>query len=223
MTDAHTNPTETTDTAPNGDRPKPTFKSVAVFCGSSPGRAPEHVALAARLGTEIAARGLRLVYGGGGLGLMGAVARATHENGGDVLGIIPQVLCEAEALFPDIKHEIVPDMHTRKIRMYSESDAFIILPGGIGTLEEAIEVLSWQRLNLHEKPILFLSDTGFWDTLILEFTRLIDEGFAGKAMAADILRASSVEDAFAIITERLNNPLERKPLALRASTVENLA
>lgn len=199
------------------------FKSVAVFCGSSPGRAPEHLALATRLGQAIATRGLRLVYGGGGLGLMGAVARAAHENGANVLGIIPEVLCEVEALFPNIDHEIVPNMHTRKIRMYREADAFIILPGGIGTLEEAIEVLSWQRLNLHEKPILFLSDTGFWDALILEFHRLINEGFAGKEMAADILSASSVDAAFAAITDRLENPLERKPLMLRAASIETLA
>lgn len=199
------------------------LKSVAVFCGSSPGRAPEHMALATRLGEAIAARGLRLVYGGGGLGLMGAVARGAHENGAKVLGVIPELLCEVEALFPDIEHEIVQDMHTRKIRMYSEADAFIILPGGIGTLEEAIEVLSWQRLNLHEKPILFLSDTGFWDTQISEFNRLIDEGFAGKDMAGDILSASSIDAAFTVIMDRLDNPLERKPLMLRAMSVETLA
>lgn len=199
------------------------FKSVAVFCGSSPGHAPEHLALATRLGNTIAQRGLRLVYGGGGLGLMGAVARATHTSGGNVLGVIPEVLCEVEALFPDIEHEIVPDMHTRKIRMYREADAFIILPGGIGTLEEAVEVLSWQRLNLHEKPILFLSDTGFWDGLLGEFSRLINEGFAGEDMAADILSASSVDAAFKVINERLDNPLERKPLTLRSTSVEDLA
>lgn len=199
------------------------LKSVAVFCGSSPGHAPEHLVLASRLGQAIAARGLRLIYGGGGLGLMGAVASAAHQNGANVLGIIPELLCEAEALFPGIDHEIVSDMHTRKIRMYSEADAFIILPGGIGTLEEAIEVLSWQRLNLHEKPILFLSDIGFWDTLISEFARLINEGFAGKDMAADILSASSVDAAFTTIIERLDNPLERVPLVLRPASVETFA
>lgn len=201
----------------------PIFKSVAVFCGSSPGHAPEHMALATRLGAAMAARSLRLVYGGGGLGLMGAVARAAHNGGGRVLGIIPEILCEVEALFPDIEHDIVPDMHTRKIRMYNEADAFIILPGGIGTLEEAIEVLSWQRLNLHEKPILFLSDTGFWDGLLAEFTHLIDAGFAGKAMAADILSANTVDAAFATIIERLENPIVRKPLALRPASVNMLA
>lgn len=199
------------------------LKSVAVFCGSSPGHAPEHMALATQVGQTIAARGLRLIYGGGGLGLMGAVASAAYQNGAYVLGVIPEILCEVEALFPDIEHEIVPDMHTRKIRMYSEADAFIILPGGIGTLEEAIEVLSWQRLNLHEKPIVFLSDTGFWDKLLLEFTRIIDEGFASKEMSADILRASSVEAAFTVIQDRLNTPLKRKPLVLRDASVETLA
>lgn len=154
---------------------------------------------------------------------MGAVARAAHVNGANVLGVIPELLCEVEALFPDIEHEIVPDMHTRKIRMYSEADAFIILPGGIGTLEEAVEVLSWQRLNLHEKPILFLSDTGFWDGLLAEFNHLINEGFAGKAMAADILCAASVDAAFTTIIERIDNPLVRKPLMLRAASVETLA
>lgn len=199
------------------------LRSVAVFCGSSPGRAPQHMALASRLGEAIAARGLRLVYGGGGLGLMGAVARAVYEGKGKVLGVIPDMLREAEALLPDIDHEIVPDMHTRKIRMYSEADAFIILPGGIGTLEEAVEVLSWQRLNLHEKPIVFLSDTGFWNLLLAEFQRLIDEGFAGPAMAADILSASTIEGAFDIIQERLENPIAREPLVLRSASVETLA
>ena len=199
------------------------IQSVAVFCGSSRGRAPEHIALATRLGEAIAARGLKLVYGGGGLGLMGAVARAAQDGGGHVLGVIPELLREAEALLPDIEHEIVPDMHTRKIRMYGEADAFIILPGGIGTLEEAVEVLSWQRLNLHEKPILFLSDTGFWDNLLGEFQRLIDEGFAAPAMAADILCAASVEAAFETIIDRLENPIERQPLVLREASVESLA
>jgi uncharacterized protein (TIGR00730 family) len=211
------------NTPENSMNAHPILKSVAVFCGSSPGHAPEHMALATRLGDAIAARGLRLVYGGGGLGLMGAVARAAFQGGARVLGIIPEILCEVEALFPDIEHDIVPDMHTRKIRMYNEADAFIILPGGIGTLEEAIEVLSWQRLNLHEKPILFLSDTGFWDGLLAEFAHLIDAGFAGKAMAADILSANKVETAFATLIERLDNPVVRKPLMLRPASVNTLA
>ncbi|WP_298916814.1 TIGR00730 family Rossman fold protein [uncultured Algimonas sp.] len=201
----------------------PTLDCVAVFCGSSPGRDPRHLALAKALGNAIAERGLRLVYGGGGLGLMGAVARAAHANGAPVLGIIPDVLREAEALLPNIEHDIVPDMHTRKIRMYAKADAFIILPGGIGTLEEAVEVLSWQRLNLHEKPILFLSDAGYWDGLVREFRNIIDEGFAAPQMADDILQATKVDQAFELIAERIANPLARQPLTLRDVSVEDLA
>ena len=205
------------------NQPRPPFQSVAVFCGSSPGHAPEHRDLALELGEEIARRGLRLIYGGGGLGLMGALARTAHDNGAHVLGIIPEVLKEAEALLSDVEHEIVADMHARKIRMYSEADAFIILPGGIGTMEEAIEVLSWQRLNLHEKPILFLSNTGFWDGLISVFDHIIREGFAGQQMAEDVLRAQNPQDAFDAIIERIENPLERTPLILRDVSVETLA
>lgn len=189
-----------------------TLKSVAVFCGSSPGRTPEHMALAKALGAGIAARDLRLVYGGGGLGLMGAVAGAAHEGGANVLGIIPDFLREAEGAMAGIAHVFVKDMHERKIRMYEESDAYIILPGGIGTLEEAIEVLSWQQLNLHEKPILFLSDTGFWDGLITELVRLIDTGFARPSMKTDLLCAATVDEAFDIIRHRIDNPVERPPI-----------
>ncbi|MGB3456787.1 MAG: TIGR00730 family Rossman fold protein [Litorimonas sp.] len=199
------------------------LRSVAVFCGSSPGRDPRHLALATRLGRTLAREGLRLVYGGGGLGLMGAVARAAHQDGAPVLGVIPDVLREAEALLPEIEHRIVPDMHARKIIMYGEADAFIILPGGIGTLEEAVEVLSWQRLNLHEKPILFLSDAGYWNGLLSEFDHLMEEGFASPDMAADILRSDTVDNALAQIRDRIAHPIERKPLILRDVSVETLA
>lgn len=114
-------------------------------------------------------------------------------------------------------------MHTRKINMYSASDAFLILPGGIGTLEEAVEVLSWQQLNLHDKPIVFLSDAGYWDGLLAEFERIVAAGFARPSMRADFLQATSVADAFAVIQERLDNPVERPPLTLRDASVQSLA
>ena len=205
------------------DQQPESLQSVAVFCGSSPGNSPEHMALAARVGEAIAAKGLRLVYGGGGLGLMGQVSNTAHKAGATVLGVIPDVLREVEATQANIQHVFVPDMHTRKIRMYAESDAFLIIPGGIGTLEEAIELLSWQRLNLHNKPILFLSDTGYWDHLLAEFQRIMDEGFASKDMANDILTATSVEEAFAKLEDRITNPRERTPLGLRDVSVETLA
>ena len=218
MTDA---PSSTPTESDLGGTPE-SLDSVAVFCGSSPGNDPVHSYLANAVGEYIAAHGKRLVYGGGGLGLMGVVASAARDGGARVLGVIPEVLREVEASLDGIEHYFVPDMHTRKIRMYAESDAFIILPGGIGTLEEAVEVLSWQRLNLHNKPILFLSDTGYWDHLLAEFDRIMEQGFASKDMANDILVATTVEEAFGILEDRIANPVERKPLGLRDVSVETL-
>ena len=140
--------------------------AICVFCGSSPGKDKAHIELAQDLGRAIADQDHSLVYGGGGLGLMGATARSARDNGARVTGIMPHFLNDIEKTITDIEHEFVDDMHARKIRMFDLADAFIVLPGGIGTLEEVIEVMSWQRLNLHDKPIVFLSDTGFWDGLI---------------------------------------------------------
>jgi len=149
--------------------------SICVFCGASPGRDPKHMALATATGTAIAERNFRLVYGGGGLGLMGATARAANKAGGKVLGIMPDFLAEVEQTLTEVEHIIVPDMHARKIMMYEESDGFIVLPGGIGTLEETIEVLSWMRLNLHMKPLVFLDDTGYWSPILDGLNHIIDE------------------------------------------------
>ena len=195
--------------------PPPLLQSVAVFCGSSPGYDKTHAQLARALGLAIAERGLRLVYGGGGLGLMGETARAAYEMGADILGVIPEFLAKAEGAFPNIQSERGPDMHQRKLRMYEASDAFIVLPGGIGTLEEAIEVLSWQRLNLHEKPVVFLSNTAYWDRLLELMHHMIDAGFAPESMVQDLLSATSISNAFDLIQDRLANPIERPPLQLR--------
>ena len=214
---------DTPETSRPLDTPTTELRSVAVFCGSSPGRSPEHIALAKAVGASIAEQGLRLVYGGGGLGLMGATASAARDGGAPVLGVIPEVLREVEATLSGIDHEFVPDMHVRKIRMYAESDGFIILPGGIGTLEEAIEVLSWQQLNLHNKPIVFVSDTGYWDLLLQELDRLIGEGFARASMAGDVLVATSVEEALDKAEAFIADPPARVPLGLRDVSVENFA
>ena len=178
--------------------------SICVFCGSSEGLNPAHMQLAARLGAKIATRGDRLVYGGGGIGLMGAAARAAHENGADVLGIIPEVLAKIEQTFTEVTHEVVADMHTRKRRMYEESSAFIVLPGGIGTLEEAVEMLSWQRLNLHNKPLVFLSNTGYWDGFLQGLSQIIEDGFAPESFRDVILSANSVQQAFDMIERAIS-------------------
>ncbi|HEX7760529.1 MAG TPA: TIGR00730 family Rossman fold protein [Caulobacteraceae bacterium] len=149
--------------------------SVCVYCGSSNAARPEYLSAAARLGKLIADDGLRLVYGGGGVGLMGATATAAHEAGGRVLGVIPEFLTSQERPLTTVETVIVQSMHQRKMMMFEEADAFAILPGGIGTLEEVIELLSWRRLALHDKPIVFYNPDNFYDRLFGLFQQFIDE------------------------------------------------
>ena len=148
--------------------------SVCVYCGSSDAADPAFLADAASLGEAIAGAGLRLVYGGGGVGLMGACARAAHEAGGRVLGVIPDFLRGRERPLQDVETVVVDNMHQRKMMMFDQADAFVVLPGGIGTLEEIIELLSWRRIELHEKPSVFYSPCGFWAPLFLLFDHLIE-------------------------------------------------
>ena len=159
---------------PTGDV-KVSIEAVCVFCGSSNAAAPELLEAAARLGRAIAGAGVRLVYGGGGVGLMGACARAADEAGGRILGVIPLFLTTVEKAPPGVSTVVVTSMHERKMRMFEESDAFVVLPGAIGTLEEVIELLSWRRLGLHAKPIVFYNPDGFWDPLFALFARFIEQ------------------------------------------------
>ena len=172
------------------------------------------MALAKTVGKTLAEASHRLIYGGGGLGLMGAVARSAHKEGGKVLGIMPEFLAEIEKTLTEVEHILVPDMQTRKIMMYDESDAFIVLPGGIGTLEETIEILSWMRLNLHEKPLVFLDNTGYWDPIIRGLHHTIEEGFAPESFAKDIHSASTAHEALALIADKIANPNKREPLTI---------
>jgi len=141
------------------------LRSVCVFCASSPLANAARLQIAAETGELLARAGLRLVYGGGSLGLMGACARAARGAGGRVLGVMPRFLMEAEPPLAGIETVTVGSMHERKMRMFEESDAFTVLPGAIGTLEEVIEVISWRRLGLHDKPIVFLDPDGCWKPL----------------------------------------------------------
>jgi uncharacterized protein (TIGR00730 family) len=152
--------------------PAPSLGSVCVYCASSGAASPELIAAAARFGEILARARVRLVYGGGGIGLMGACARAAHNAGGEVLGVIPGFLTEHEVAFTEVETVVVANMHERKMRMFEEADAFAVLPGAIGTLEEAIELLSWRRLGLHTKPIVFYNPDGFWDPLFAFFAQL---------------------------------------------------
>ncbi len=196
--------------------------NICVFCGSSPGNNPAHLKLATHLGEQIAERGHGLVYGGGGLGLMGATARAARDGGAKVIGIIPHFLNAIERTIPGIEHEFVDDMHARKIRMFNLADAFVVLPGGVGTLEEVIEVMSWQRLNLHDKPVIFLSDTGFWNKLVEVLDDIIKAGFAPESLHADIESDADVDTVFRTIERRLKTGRKAQPLGGKLNKIDDL-
>lgn len=143
------------------------LEAVCVYCGSGHGTKPIYAKTATTLGNGLAKAGIRLVYGGGGMGLMGEVARATIEGGGKVTGIIPDFLSEREHMLRDVDELIVTgDMHERKRLMFERSNAFVALPGGIGTLEELVEQLTWSQLGQHRKPIILANIDGFWDPFI---------------------------------------------------------
>lgn len=180
--------------------PSPTIqpfdgKSVCLFCGSSETVRPEYLAAARAFGEATARAGWRLVYGGGGVGLMGASARAAHEAGGRVLGVMPGFLRSRERLFDEVETLVVQSMHERKTLMYDQSDAFVVAPGGVGTLEEAIEVLSWKRLDLHAKPVIFLNINGFWDTLLAAMEHGIEEGLTPASFRQAWIVCNTVEEA----------------------------
>ena len=152
--------------------------SVAVFCGSQNGHNPIFVSHTAELGRLLALAQLRLIYGGGNVGLMGTVANAVLAEGGEVIGIIPERLKEWERHHSGLTElVVVPDMHTRKKMMYERSDAAIILPGGFGTLDELFEMLTWNQLKIHDKKIYFLNSAGFYDPLFLHLLHMQKEGF----------------------------------------------
>jgi uncharacterized protein (TIGR00730 family) len=170
------------------------IRSVCVYCGSSAGDDPDFAAAARALGTAIAHDGVRLVYGGGGVGLMGAVAHAAMDAGGVVTGIIPDFLVERERALEGARDVIVvKDMHERKRLLFENADAFVVLPGGIGTLEEMVEQLSWIQLQRHKKPLLVVNLKGFWNPFIALIEHLIARGFIRNGPLRFLL-AERIED-----------------------------
>jgi uncharacterized protein (TIGR00730 family) len=162
------------------------LKSICVYCGSNAGADPRYRESAEALGRAMAAASVRLVYGGGSVGLMGIVARAVLAHGGKVTGVIPQFLKDRELMLKEVSDLVVTaDMHERKRIMFERSDAFVALPGGIGTLEEVVEMMTWAQLDQHEKPILIANINGFWDALVELFQRMTDDGFLHKAFLGD--------------------------------------
>ena len=170
-------------------------RSLCVFCGSSPGRDPEHLALARALGRRLATEGIALVYGGASVGLMGALADAALEEGGEVVGVIPRGLVAREVAHPRLSELVVVDsMHERKAVMSDRSEGFVALPGGLGTLEELFEVWTWGLLGIHAKPVALLDATGYYDPMLGFLDSAMAEGFVREPHRGMLIAARTVDD-----------------------------
>lgn len=181
--------------SPCGEGETRRLKTVCVYCGTGEGGDPAYMAAAEELGRMLAAEGLGLVYGGGSLGLMGAVARSALEAGGHVTGVIPAFLEEREVMMQTVSELVVTkDMHERKRTMFERADGFVALPGGIGTLEEVVEMLTWGQLGQHCKPVVLADIGGFWRPLVDLLAHMRSEGFIRSGFEVDYRVANSVAD-----------------------------
>src|SRR5512140_3847852 len=188
--------------------PMSTIKTVCVYCGSGPGTNPRFTEGAKAFGKALAENHIRLVYGGGSLGLMGSVATSVLDHGGAVTGIIPEFPRKRENALTRVQEMIVtPDIHERKRLMFERSDAFVALPGGVGTLEELVEQLTWQQLGRHSKPVLLANIDGFWEPLLALLAHMRATEFIRPSLTVDILKAERVED----ILPRLRAAAARVP------------
>ncbi|MFC0283136.1 TIGR00730 family Rossman fold protein [Camelimonas abortus] len=181
--------------------------AACVFCGSGAGARPEYAAAARRLGELLAGHGVRLVYGGGSIGLMGETARAALRCGGEVTGVIPEFLLRRELALKEAQDLlVVPDMHARKRLMYERADAFIALPGGIGTLEELVEQMTWAQLGAHNRPVLLVNTLGFWDPFLQLLEHMRREAFLRPGLDASCIVAATPEEALTLLLEAARNP-----------------
>ncbi|HHV49792.1 MAG TPA: TIGR00730 family Rossman fold protein [Rhodocyclaceae bacterium] len=191
------------------------MKSICVFCGSNAGNQPIYRSEAEKLGRLLAARGIELVYGGGNIGLMGAVADACLEAGGTVVGVIPQALMGKEVAGRPVDHrtltrlEVVDSMHTRKARMAELAEGFIALPGGFGTFEEFCEILTWGQLGFHAKPMGLLNVNGFYDPLLAMLDRAVADGFLRLQNRAMALADSDIEGLLAAMAAYRAEPVSK--------------
>jgi uncharacterized protein (TIGR00730 family) len=174
-------------------------RSICVYCGSSNAAPPDYYRLAEAFGAACAVRGHRLVNGGGKVGLMGASARACRGAGGLTLGVIPHVLLNAERVDRDGPIIEVASMHERKQTMFDESDAFVVLPGGVGTLDEALEMITWRGLGIHAKPIVFLDEDDYWGPFFTLLRRTVSAGLTSGELAGVIKHAKNIADCFAFV------------------------
>jgi uncharacterized protein (TIGR00730 family) len=179
---------------------------LCVYCGSSPGFKPEYLQSARNLGKAMARAGVGLVYGGGSIGLMGETARAVIEHGGHVTGIIPEFLVSKERMQDGVQELIVTStMHERKMAMFERSTGFVALPGGIGTLEELAEILTWAQLKQHARPVILCNVSGFWDGLLALLKHMSIEGFIRSGSEVNLDVADSTEQVLTVYQSRLES------------------
>ena len=177
--------------------------SICVFCGSSFGKKKQYREIAKQLGKHIAKNGFRLVYGGGSLGIMGSLAKSVEENNGEILGVIPKFLCNEKDITIGNSNQFITDnMHSRKMKMFNESNIIIVLPGGIGTLDELFEVLTWAQLKIHEKKIILLNCENYWEPITALFHHLIENEFLKKEIFELFTLVNEVEEVFDHIFEK---------------------
>jgi len=197
----------------------PRIANVCVYCGSSSGGDPAFQAAAVTLGRALAEAGIGLVYGGGGRGLMGTLAHAVLDAGGHVTGIIPDFLTDQDATLREAQeHVVVHDMHSRKMMMFERADAFVALPGGVGTLEELVEQLTWVQLARHTKPVLIADIRGFWRPLLALLDHMREQGFIGAGTQLSYLVAERAEDILPMLEAAVAR-LERT--GVRKETVDS--
>jgi uncharacterized protein (TIGR00730 family) len=192
------------DKSNKGDASMAKLRSIGVFCGSRLGERESYQDAAEAVGRAIARAGARLVYGGGDVGLMGVAASTAAAEHGQVLGIIPGFLIAREGHLDGVDIRIVETMSERKMQLIDESDAFIILPGGTGTLEEVFDVVSRQQLDLHDKPVVFFNVDGFWEPLVALIRHTIDQGFTPQSLSDHIVLDDNADRAVRQIMSTLD-------------------
>src|SRR5262244_3604506 len=172
-----------------------TIKSICVYCASGPGNNPAFMDAARQLGRILAENGIRLIYGGGSVGLMGALAESVIDHGGVVTGVIPDFLVNREHMLVRVQERVITrDMHERKRTMFERADAFVALPGGIGTLEELVEQITWAQLGRHKKPILIANIENFWEPLLALLDHMRKLEFIRNGLTFNLLKVERVED-----------------------------
>jgi uncharacterized protein (TIGR00730 family) len=188
------------------------MRHLCVYCGSGPGRNPAYMAAARALGTHMANLGIGLVYGGGSLGLMGEVARSVISAGGHVVGIIPEFLVTKERMLTDVNELIVTaSMHERKMTMFERSDGFAALPGGLGTLEELVEISTWAQLDRHAKPIIVCDIDGYWAPLINLIDHMRQEKFIREGLELKLDVVKTPREVVSVFEERLKQSTAKVP------------